>query len=100
MQDEVTTRVVGAITPTLERAEIGRSVLKPTDSLDAYDHYMRGIASAYQWTNEATSEALRHYYQAIELDPNFAMPYALATCCYAWRKTNRWTTDPAGDCRN
>jgi TolB-like protein/class 3 adenylate cyclase/tetratricopeptide (TPR) repeat protein len=93
LQDQVTTSVVGAITPTLERAEIGRAVLKPTNSLDAYDHYMRGIASAYQWTNEATSEALRHYYKAIQLDPNFAMAYALATCCYAWRKTNGRVTD-------
>jgi methylaspartate ammonia-lyase len=39
LQDQVTTSVVGAITPTLEQAEIGRAVRKPTDSLDAYDHY-------------------------------------------------------------
>jgi TolB-like protein/class 3 adenylate cyclase len=95
LQDQVTTSVVGAITPTLERAEIGRAVLKPTNSLDAYDHYMRGIASVYQWTNEANSEALRHYYKAIELDPNFALAYALATCCYSWRKINRRVTDTA-----
>ena len=97
LQDQVTTSVVGAITPTLERAEIGRAVLKPTDSLDAYDHYMRGIASAYQWTSEATSEALRHYYKAIELDPKFALAYALATTCYGWRKTNGWVTDTASE---
>ena len=95
LQDQVTTSVVGAITPTLERAEIGRAVLKPTNSLDAYDHYMRGIASAYQWTNEANSEALRHYYKAIELDPNFALAHALATCCYSWRKINQRVTDIA-----
>jgi adenylate cyclase len=97
VQDQVTTSVVGAITPTLEQAEIGHAVLKPTNSLDAYDHYMRGLASAYQWTNEATSEALRHYYKAIELDPRFALAYALATCCYAWRKMNGWMTDAASD---
>jgi adenylate cyclase len=95
LQDQVTTSVVGAITPTLERAEIGRAVLKPTNSLDAYDHYMRGIASGYQWTNEANSEALRHYYKAIELDPNFALAHALATSCYGWRKINQRVTDTA-----
>ena len=95
LQDQVMTSVVGAITPTVEHAEIGRAVLKPTESLDAYDHYMRGIASQYQWTNEATSEALRHYYKAIELDPKFASAYALATSCLSWRKVNGWTTDPA-----
>jgi len=97
LQDQVSTSVIGAITPTLEQAEIGRAVLKPTDSLDAYDHYMRGIASAYRWTSEATSEALRHYYKAIELDPEFALAHALATTCYAWRKTNGWVTDTASE---
>ena len=95
LQDQVTTSVVGAITPTVEQAEIGRAVLKPTESLDAYDHYMRGLASQYQWTSEATNEALRHFYKAIELDPKFALAYALATSCYSWRKMNGWVTDPA-----
>ena len=95
LQDQVTTSVVGAITPTVEQAEIERAVLKPTESLDAYDHYMRGIASQYQWSNEATNGALRHYYKAIELDPKFALAHALATCCCSWRKVNEWMTDPA-----
>jgi TolB-like protein len=95
LQDQVTTSVVGAITPTVERAEIGRAVLKPTDNLDAYDHYMRGIASAYRWTNDGTSEALQHFYRAIEIDPKFALAHALATSCYAWRTANGWATDSA-----
>jgi adenylate cyclase len=97
LQDQVTTSVVGAITPSVERAEIDRALLKSTDSLAAYDHYMRGIASAYQWTREATTEALRQYYKAIELDPKFAMAYALAASCYSWQKLNGWVTDPASD---
>ena len=92
----MTTSVVGAITPSVERAEIDRALLKSTDSLAAYDHYMRGIASAYQWTRESTTEALRQYYKAIELDPKFAMAYALAASCYAWQKLNGWVTDPVG----
>ena len=95
LQDQVTTSVVGAITPTLEQAEIGRAVLKPTDSLDAYDHYMRGIASVYRWTHDATSEALQHFYRAIELDPKFALAHALAASCYAWRQVNGWVADTA-----
>jgi adenylate cyclase len=93
LQDQVTTSVVGAITPSVERAEIDRAILKSTNNLAAYDHYMRGIANAYQWTNEGTSEALRQYYKAIELDPKFAMAHALAACCFSWRKINGWTAD-------
>jgi TolB-like protein/Tfp pilus assembly protein PilF len=95
LQDQVTTSVVGAITPAVERTEIERALLKPTASLAAYDHYMRGLGSQYQWTSEATSEALGHYYKAIELDPKFALAHALATCCFIWRKMNGWLTDPA-----
>jgi TolB-like protein/tetratricopeptide (TPR) repeat protein len=95
LQDQVTTSVVGAITPAVERTEIERALLKPTASLAAYDHYMRGLGSQYQWTSEATSEALGHYYKAIELDPKFASAHALATCCFIWRKMNGWLTDPA-----
>jgi len=61
----VTTRVVGAIAPKLEQVEIERAKRKPTESLDAYDHYLRGMASLHQWTNESSDEALRLFYMAL-----------------------------------
>ncbi len=42
LQDQITAWAVGAIIPTLSRAEIERAVHKPTDILNAYDYYMRG----------------------------------------------------------
>ena len=45
LQDRVTARVVGEIAPKLEQAEIERAKRKPTDSLDAYDYYLRGRAN-------------------------------------------------------
>ena len=42
LQDQITASVVGAIAPQLERAEIERAKRKPTESLDAYDYYLRG----------------------------------------------------------
>jgi hypothetical protein len=54
----VTTNVVGAIAPKLEQAEIDRAKRKPTENLDAYDYYLRGMASAYQFSSqEAIDEA-------------------------------------------
>jgi TolB-like protein len=46
LQDQVTASVVGAIAPKLELAEIERAKRKLTESLDAYDYYLRGTASA------------------------------------------------------
>ena len=95
LQDQVTASVVGAIAPKLEQAEIERAKRKPTESLDAYDYFLRGMAAFHQWTREANSEALSLFYKAIELDPNFASAYGLAARCYAQRKTNGWVTDRA-----
>jgi len=93
LQDQVTVSVVGAIAPKLEQAEIERAQRKPTDSLDAYDYYMRGLAAFHQWTQEANAEALSLFRRAIELDPNFASAYGMAARCYGQRKTSGWETD-------
>jgi TolB-like protein/class 3 adenylate cyclase len=93
LQDRVTTNVVGAIAPTLERAEIERAKRKPTERLDAYDYFLRGMASVHQWTSDANDGALRMFRKAIELDPDFASAYGMAAWCYTWRWINRWTID-------
>jgi tetratricopeptide (TPR) repeat protein len=95
LQDRVTASVVGAIAPKLEQAEIERAKRKPTESLDAYDYYLRGMASLYRWTQESNDEALRLLYRAIELDPDFASAYGAAAWCYVWRKTQGWVADGA-----
>lgn len=97
LQDQVTTSVVGQIAPKLEQAEIERTKRKPTGSLGAYDYFLRGMAVHYEITMEANNESLRLFYQAIELDPDFAAPYGLAAECITLRKANRWKTDRAKD---
>jgi TolB-like protein/Flp pilus assembly protein TadD len=97
LQDQVTASVVGAIAPKLEQAEIERAKRKPTESLDAYDYFLRGMASTHRMTREATSEALELFARASELDPDFASPCGAAAFCYVVRKINGWTTDHAQD---
>jgi len=93
LQDQVTASVVGAIAPRLEQAEVERAKHKPTESLDAYDYFLRGIASLHSWTKESNDEALRLFNKAIELDPDFASAYGMASWCYVRRKGSRWMTD-------
>ena len=93
LQDQVTASVVGAIAPRLEQAEVERAKHKPTESLDAYDYFLRGIASLHSWTKESNDEALRLFNKAIELDPDFASAYGMASWCYVRRKGGRWMTD-------
>ena len=95
LQDQVTASVVGAILPKLEEAEIERAKRKPTESLDAYDYFLRGLASTHRMTRESVSEALALFAKAIELDPDFASPHGMAAFCYVVRKINGWTVDRA-----
>jgi TolB-like protein len=95
LQDQVTASVVGAIAPKLERAEIARVKRKPTDSLDAYDYYLRGMSTVYRWTRESHGEALQLFKKATEVDSDFAAAYGMAARCYNWRAANGWMTDRA-----
>src|SRR5262249_34783629 len=75
LQDQVTMNVVGAIAPKLQQAEIERAKRKPTESLDAYDYYLRGTENVHLLTLESNDQALRLFARAIELDPSFAAAY-------------------------
>lgn len=90
VQDRVTANVVAAIAPKVEQAEIERAKRKPTDSLDAYDYYLRGKASFDEWTKTANEEALRLFCKAIDRDRDFASAYGTAAMCYSQRKAGGW----------
>jgi TolB-like protein/class 3 adenylate cyclase len=98
LQDQVTESVVGAIAPAVEKAEIERAKRKPTESLDAYAVYLRGLARLYQFASrQANEEALRLFYSAIELDPDFASAYGRAAYCYVIAKFNGWISVTANE---
>src|SRR5207244_2146804 len=67
LQDQVTSSVVGAISPKLVQAEIERAMRKPTQNLDAYDYYLRGLATFWgrgsETSRETNDEALRLFYK-------------------------------------
>ncbi len=98
LQDRVTMSVIGAIAPHLERAEIARARRKPTESLQAYDYYLRALASFYRFsTPEANLEAFKLTQTASNLDPDFAPPVALAADCLVQRWAFGWSSGSAED---
>src|SRR6202140_2170006 len=76
LQDQITTSVVGLIAPTLEQAEIERARQKPTDRLDSYDFYLRGMALANK--RASLLEAREFFRKALEQDPEYGAAYAMA----------------------
>ncbi len=90
LQDQIVTRVVGAIAPQLEKAEIGRARRRSTDDLAAYDLYLHGLDQWNRWTQEGNAKALQLFNAAIEKDGDFSTAYGLAASCHLLAKANHW----------
>jgi hypothetical protein len=69
LQDRVASSVVGSIEPRLRLSEIERASRKPTESLDAYDLYLRALAQVYRFTEEGFHEAVVLARQALRRKP-------------------------------
>jgi TolB-like protein len=93
LQDQLVMRVVGAIAPQLEKAEIERAKRELTSNPAAYDFYLRGLASWNRWSRADNVEALKLFYAAIDKDPEFATPYGLAASCYQFAKADGWQSE-------
>ena len=87
LQDQVTASVVGVIAPTLEQAEIERTRQKPTDRLDSYDLFLRGMASLNKM--KALSEAREFFKKAFEQDPDYGAAYAMAAATLMMQQAAR-----------
>ncbi len=81
LQDRMVASIVGALEPTLRRAEIERALRKRPDMLDAYDFYLRALPHAYANTPADTDEALRLLAESLRLDPNYAAAHAYSAWC-------------------
>lgn len=90
VQDQIVLRVVGALAPQLERAEIDRARHRTTGDLAAYDLYLHGLDQWNQWTQQGNARALQLFCAAIEKDRDFSTPYGLAASCHLLGKANGW----------
>jgi TolB-like protein len=90
LKDVVASRVAGAVEPQLRFAEIARTRRKPTESLDAYDCYLRGLAGCHDRTREGTVEAVRQLRRALEIDPGYAAAMALISGLRCMQRNRHW----------
>jgi adenylate cyclase len=97
LQDNVTASVVGAIEPSLRKAEIERSRRKRPDSLAAYDLFLRALTPLNMMRPEANTEALGLLERAITIDPGYAPALAYAAWCYEQRLLHHWPAAQESD---
>jgi eukaryotic-like serine/threonine-protein kinase len=75
MQDEIAKGVAGKLPLSLSDAERQRLTRRYTQNPAAYAAYLKGRASWFKTTPEGYRKSIEYYQQAIDLDPNFALPY-------------------------
>ena len=97
LQDQVAASVASAIGVSVTTAEMERAKRKPTDSLDAYDYFLRGQAAHWQFTRDSINEAIDFYEQAIALDPQFVPIHSALASAFNLRRSSGWSDDPASD---
>jgi TolB-like protein/Flp pilus assembly protein TadD len=92
LQDRVVEAVAGAIEPSLRLAEAERTRAKPTESLGAYDLYLRALPQRFA-TREGNEEAMGLLRRAVAIDPGFAAAKAALADLHTVRFTQGWAED-------
>ena len=96
LQDEVTQKIVSALALKLTEGEQRRLRRPPTENLDAYDCYLRGLEYYFRRTQDANLQARTLFEQAIQLDPQFATAYAYLGRTHLTELAFQWSQDPHG----
>jgi len=94
LQDEVTQKIVGALAVKLTEDEQERLMHKYTDNMEAYDLYLQGVEYRNRFTKGANVQARQMFERAIDLDPEFALAYAVLGFTHFHERTFGWSQDP------
>ncbi|MGI8640872.1 MAG: tetratricopeptide repeat protein [Pyrinomonadaceae bacterium] len=76
VQDAISKRVTAALAMRLSADEQANLKKRSTESVEAYELYLRGRYHFFKITQPEILKAIVFYEQAIEADPNYALAYA------------------------
>lgn len=74
--DDIGNMIVSSIANEVETAEKNRAILKPPNSLNAWEAYHRGLWHMYRFTKEDNDLAFQFFKRSSEADPTFARAFA------------------------
>ncbi len=82
IQDEIAESIYKALRVVLSEDEKRAIEKKRTESVEAYDYYLRGRQYFHQWRRKGVEYARRMFERAVEIDPDYALAHAgIADCC-------------------
>jgi len=84
IESEIAKRIAETLRAKLTGREEKAFAVKPTNNPEAYDAYLRGLAfDARSAFSDAQLKAISFYERAVQLDPNFALAWALLSSAHA-----------------
>jgi len=89
LQNAVAKKIADAIQAKVTPAELERIDKKPTESVLAYDYYLKGMEQFKAGTKEGLEEAIPLFEKAIENDPEFALAYSQLAFSYFYLDLNK-----------
>ena len=95
VQDNVTGHIVAALSLNLTQGDRQRMTAEQTDSMEAFDCFLRGRELWWRHEKEPNSEARELLRRAIELDPKFAPAYAWLAAAHVNDYVSGWTASPS-----
>jgi TolB-like protein/Tfp pilus assembly protein PilF len=84
LEDSLAEQVTASLLPRLTAEERDRLNRRGTNKPEAYETYMRGRYFWSRFTDQGLLKAVAEFNKAIEIDPNYALPYIGLADFYTW----------------
>ena len=82
LQDKITEKIVSALSVTLTTDEQDRISDKGTNSIPAYEAYLKGFEHYSRMTGDNLIKAIKYYREATKIDPSFSRAYSGLAAAY------------------
>ncbi|MDP9634699.1 adenylate/guanylate cyclase domain-containing protein [Ensifer sp. 1H6] len=94
VQDQLTRTIVATLVGHIECEDVRQALRKPTNSLAAYEYYLRGLVHMRSYDKDDNQQAFTMFSAALERDPQFGL--ALSHLALAKIALNGYANSPSG----
>nr|MCU0405958.1 tetratricopeptide repeat protein [Ignavibacteriaceae bacterium] len=83
VQDEIANSIVEQLKKTIKIYSPSKSlVLVPTENIDAYNLYLKGLYNWNKWSPDFMLKAIKYFEDALAIAPDFSLAYSRLAACY------------------